>query len=482
MRCRFQLGCAIIIFLVFSFFLTFPVFAQAQNPSSTSPIEEKETTGEVDFTEADKEAIGKLFRMSPQEIEALGKKLEEALNLYYDRKFGQALPIFKEIANQVETMDIMFWLGTSAMKVGETQLAIQKFKKMLEIDPKLHRARLELAVAYFTIGKHNEARRELETVKAAAPPEPVQRNIERLLAAIEERTRKVHWNIRLSEGFQWDDNVSSGPDQRELAVLGGTLTLDKESVKLRDEASITNLSGNILYDFGEREGLMWNTTGAFNYTVYFDYSQFNYMAVDVTTGPWWVGRRDIVKIPVGYTEREYGSERLSYSIHVDPGYEHYFSPYFSLRGLYSYSKEKYCATTNYALDNDTNQYEINANIYLADRRHIISGTAIYEDHNADADRFSYDAHHYGISYFARFTTATEFFFRYMWTQKDYEGVPMLYSDKRKDKRHSIMAVLSQEFFKYFFASFAYGYIDNDSNAGLYEFDRNTYTISLGCKF
>jgi Flp pilus assembly protein TadD len=191
MRCRFQWICTIIIFLVFSFFLTFPVFAQAQNPSSTSPVEEKKTIGEVDFTDADKEAIGKLFRMSPQEIEALGKKLEEALmTLYYDRKFGQALPIFKEIANQVETMDIMFWLGISAMKVGKTHLAIQKFKKMLEIDPKLHRARLELAVAYFTIGKYNEARREMETVKAAAPPESVHRNIKRLLATINEENLK----------------------------------------------------------------------------------------------------------------------------------------------------------------------------------------------------------------------------------------------------------------------------------------------------
>ncbi|NQT68457.1 MAG: tetratricopeptide repeat protein, partial [Desulfobacteraceae bacterium] len=275
MYCRPQWGCSVILFLVCLFFLTFPVFAQEQNPSSTSPVEEKETTGEADFTEADKEAIGNFFRMSPQEIEALGKKLEEALNLYHDRKFGQALPIFKEIANQVETMDIMFWLGTSAIKVGETQLAIQKFKKMLEIDPKLHRVRLELAAAYFTMGKYNEVRRELETVKVAAPPEPVQRNIERLLAAIEERTRKVYWNIRLSEGFQWDDNVSGGPDQRELAVLGGTLTLDKESAKLRDEASITNLSGNILYDT-KKWGLMWNTTADIYYKNYFEYSKFNF--------------------------------------------------------------------------------------------------------------------------------------------------------------------------------------------------------------
>jgi tetratricopeptide (TPR) repeat protein len=239
--------------------------------------------------------------MSPEEIKALDKKLAEALILYYDRKFARALPIFKEIAGKVETMDIMFWVGTSAMKVGETQLAIRNFKKMLAIDPKLHRVRLELAAAYFTLGHYDAARRELELVQAASPPPSVQKNVEKLLAVIEERGRKVFWNLRLSEGFLWDNNINAGPDHNELEVVGGTLTLDRTSAKLRDEARVTDVAGNVIYDVGERNGLMWNTTASFYKLAYLDYSQFNYKAMDVTTGPWWAGRSEILKIPLGNT-------------------------------------------------------------------------------------------------------------------------------------------------------------------------------------
>ncbi|MBW2544914.1 MAG: DUF560 domain-containing protein [Deltaproteobacteria bacterium] len=469
---RFYHG--IILFFIFSFLL-FPAVSAEAGDFSTGP--ETEISEKVND-----EAIEKLREMTPEEIDALDKKLAEALILYYDRKFGQALPIFREVAGQAETMDIMWWLGTSAMKVGETRLAIEKFKKMLEINPDLHRVRLELATAYFKLQRYDEARQELETVQAAKPPEAVRKNIEKLLAAIDESTRKVVWHVRFSQGLQFDDNASSGPDQRELAVTGGTLTLGNESVKLRDEALITNLMGNVVYDFGERQGLMWNTTGAFYNSAYQSYSKFNFMMVDFTTGPWWVGRRDIVKCPVGYKEQYYGSERLSHVFHINPSYEHYFSPYFSLAGSYSFNKEFYYNTTNASLDNSQYRYEINPSIYLADRRHIISAALGFEDRNAEARRYCYDAWYYSLSYLTRLSAKTELFVRYKWTERDYKEKPLLYSQDRKDKQHNIMAVLSQEFLEYFFATVTFNYTDNDSNASLYEFDKTTYTFDVGFKF
>jgi tetratricopeptide (TPR) repeat protein len=379
-------------------------------------------------------------------------------------------------------MKIMFWLGTSAMKVGDTRLAVRKFKKMLAIDPKLHRVRLELAAAYFTMGRYDEARRELELVQAASPPPGVLKNIARLLGAIEERTRKVSWNLRLSEGYLWDDNISAGPDEKELAVQGGTLILDRKSSKLKDEAAVTNAAGNVLYDMGEKNGLMWNTTASFCNQSYFEYSDFSYMSTDLTSGPWWTSRRHILKIPFGYTELEYGKERLSRVFHADPNYEYHFNQYFSLKGFYSHSNENYYASQNSALDNKTNRFELTPGIYLANRKHILSATAGFEDHNADGDRFTYDGPYYAFSYFAKFPTSTEFFLRYQWTRRDYAGKPLIYNKYREDKRESFTAVLSQGFFKYFSASLAFNYRDNDSNCELYTFDRTTYTVSVGCRF
>jgi len=482
MHARVSLFCGAILLFLMTFLLIPCAGAQPQSPTGSEAEAQTQPTGEAGFKKANQEAIKKLRRMSPEEIKALDEKLAEALILYYDRKFARALPIFKEIAGKVETMDIMFWVGTSAMKVGETQLAIQNFKKMLAIDPKLHRVRLELATTYFTTGKYDEARQELEVVQAASPPPGVQKNIARLLAAIEERTKKVFYNLRLSQGVLWDDNISAGPEQKELAVVGGTLTLDTESAKLRDEGAVTNVAGNVLYDIGEKNGLMWNTAASFYNLAYFDHGQFNYMTMDLTTGPWWADRRDILKIPFGYKEQEYGSNRLAYTFHVDPNYEYYFNQYFSLKGLYSYNYTDYYASENSVLNNDKHRFELTPNFYLLNRRHILSATAGYENCNADASRFSYDGPYYTFSYFAGFPTSTELFLQYQWFRREYNGKPTLYNDYRVDERRSFTAVLSQGFLKYFFASFAFGYTDNDSNCKLYTFDRTTYTASVGCRF
>jgi len=473
-----------ILFILITFLSIPYATAQANDLKALIAQAGGQSAGDVGSSAANQEAIEKLRRMSTEEIEVLDNRLYEALILYYDRKFAAALPIFREIAGKVETMDIMFWIGTSAMKVGQTQLAIQNFKKMLAIDPQMHRVRLELAATYFSMGRHEDARRELAIVQAASPPPGVQKNIAKLLGAIEERSKKLFWNLRMSQGYLWDDNISSGPEREGYEALG--ITPSATSLKLRDEAAVTNLSGNVLYDFGESKGLMWNTAATFYNKAYFDYSQFNYLVVDVTTGPWLAGRRDILKIPFGYTQSEYGSDRLSYYFHVDPNYEHHFSQYFSLKGLYSFSNEIYNEDSRSDLDNKKHRYELEPSLYFDNRKHILSATAGYENHNAESDLYSYADPYFAFSYFARFPTNTELFLRYHWSQRNYKDKPPFLFNPlnrfRDDKRNSITAVISQGFLKYFFASFSFYYIENDSNLELYDYDKTTYTLSVGCRF
>lgn len=459
-------------------------FAGAQSSGSAGPLimAQNQPVGDVDFKEANRETIEKLNRMTPEEIDALDKKLADALILYYDRKFARALPIFKEIADQVETTDLMFWIGTSAMQVGETQLAVEKFKKMLAIDPQLHRARLELATTYFRTGRYEDARRELEIVQAASPPPGVQKNIDKLLEAVEERTKKLFYNLRASLGYMWDDNITSGPEQRSYVVAGGTFTPSTTASKLSDEALVTNVSGNVLYDIGESRGMMWNTAASFYNKAYSDYSKFNYMALDVTTGPWWTGTRDILKIPFGYFYSDYESERLSQAFHLDPNYEYHFNPNFSLKGLYSYTNEDYFADWRGGLDNTNHRFELTPNVYLKNRKHTISATAGYENHHAESGQYSYADPYLGFSYFLRCTPDTEVFLRYQYFRREFEEMPTPYNQFRTDKRQMYTAVISQGFRKYFFASFEFGYLDNNSNLALYDYDKTTYTVSIGCRF
>lgn len=478
------------LLLIFSLCSSFsPPFSWCDQNRDSSAIEDSRREGKKlaqapGRPDDDKEETRTAPRaMKPQEMEAIESKLTEALILYYDGKFGQALPIFNAISAEVETLDIMWWIGTSAMKTGKTQLAAEKFQKMLAIDPKLYRVRLELAVAYFALGRYPEARKELDIVKASNPPEEVLKNIEKLLAAIEESTRKVITSFRFSQGIQWDSNISSGPDKRELSVTGGTLTLDTDAGKLRDWASITNLSGSVLYDVGERQGLMWNSSAELYKSAYFSHGKFNYMLLDVNTGPWWVERQDIVKIPMGVSNQEYGSDRLSWILYMSPNYEHYFNPYFSLRALYSVSRENFFdAGKNSGLDNTTRRYELSPNIFLDNRRHIITLAVGHEDCDAEVRWNSYSARYGALSFYTKFPTKTDLFLKYQFAEKSYKEPPLLYSDDRVDRRHTYTAVLSQEIYKNTFASFTFNYIDNNSTTELYDFSKETYTLSVGFYF
>jgi tetratricopeptide (TPR) repeat protein len=462
---------AVLFFFSLAFLFTFVIVIGSISwavESGTSPV--------------DDEAVSKLRQMTPEEIAALDARLEEALTLYYDNQFGRALPIFNEIADRVQTMDLLWWVGTSAMKTGDITLAIAKFKAMLAADPSLHRVRLDLAWAYFQLERYDDARAELETVSAASPPQAVRDNIAKLMRAIDERTKHTFWNVRIAQGYMYDTNASAGPNERDLAVQGGTLTLGDDTKKVRDDALVTSAQGNVLYDFGRRQGFAWNTEAVFYNSAYQTYSKYNFMMVDVNTGPWWVGRQDVLKIPVGYTEQYYESERLSHIMHIDPSYEHYFGQYFSLRGSYSYQKEFFYNENNSSLEHNTRVYELSPSVYLFNRRHILSAMAGFENRNADGRRYSYDGWYWGLTYMASFPTDTELFVRYKRMERDYKEKPLLYTNDRKDKRDVITVVVSQTFLKYFFASLAFNYTDNDSNAALYEFDKATYTVTVGCTF
>ena len=480
------------------------------SPHEARSASDESATG-VGNAQKDQETLEKFSQKAPGKIDELDSKLAEALILYYDGKYGQALPIFNEIASEVETTDIMWWIGTSAMNTGDLNLAVRKYQQMLAVDPKLYRVRLELATAYFQLGRYQEARQELETVKASNPPDEVRANIDRLLAAIEDAARKLTWNIRFSQGILWDSNVSAGPDNRIINAGGGsTFTLNAASAKVGDTGYATNLSANVLYKFGEQQGPMWNTSLDYYNLLYNQYAQYDYSMIDMATGPWWVGRDFILKVPFGYMIQYYGDDRqgyltpgewlnkvftfnqnstsdghqLSNITHIDPSLEYFFNKYLSLKGAFTYSSEVYTRDSNNGFNNQTRRLEVGPNIYLFNRQHIFSITGGLEAVEAHDDTNTYDNRYYAVSYFMRFPTRTEVFLKFQQSFRNYKDKPVQwwYTEDRKDQRTAFSAVLSQSFFKNFFASVAYNYIDNNSNADLYTFDKQTYTFSIGVYF
>ncbi|MBW1681288.1 MAG: tetratricopeptide repeat protein [Deltaproteobacteria bacterium] len=466
----------ICLFLVFA--APYSLAQEKPREAEAAPLSKSPAARQVD-----KKAREKLAKMSPELVRELDNKLAQALTLLYDREYARALPIFRAISEMVETMDIMFWYGTCAYKAGDSELAVRKFRQMLEIDPGLHRVRLELATAYFQAGKYEDSRAELETVLKASPPEAVKRNIRKMLAAIAEKTKKIFANVRISQGIHRDTNVSAGPDEDVIGPpAGGRLILSKTQKELDDWVTVSNAAANVLFDPGEHKGFMWNTTGTYYQTHNFDYHKFDFLHYRVTTGPWWVASRSILKLPVGYAKNYYEHDRLFHAYDFSPSLEFFFTRNISLKGQFSYFDISYESSTRKGQNGANRVWEISPNFYFNRNRDIISLSLSDENHNARTRRYTYDAINAGISYYKKFPWDMEFFARYRYTERDYEAPAPLWVKDRKDKRHNVYAALSQNFMKNLFVSLYFNWIDNNSNTEIYEFDKTIYGLSMGVKF
>ncbi|MFH1980810.1 MAG: porin family protein [Pseudomonadota bacterium] len=451
-----------------------------------TPAMAEEAAVPTGYKVKNQEAVQKLSQMSRDEVDALDARISEALTRYYDQKYAAALPIFQDVAKKVETMDIMFWIGTSAARSDKLELAREQYQKMLQIDPSLDRVRLELATVYFAMGEVEAARKELATVKAGNPPAQVLASIAKLETAMDESSRKYAWNVQATAGWIWDDNITAGPDPGVYTLPGGsTFTPAPSSSKIRDDGFLATATGNVLYDAGARGGFMWNTGANVYSKTYKSYGEYDYLAANLYTGPWWARRDGIVKVPFNFTNTYYGSDRLSYLMSVDPSYEHFFSRMFSLRAAYMYKDERFYQESVAAnLDNISNIVELAPTFYFQNRSHILTGRIGYDHHMAKNHVYAYYAPYAALSYFTRFSTQTELYLAYQWTQRDYAGVqPFPYNGlMRHDKRNYYTASVSQPFMKHFYASYAFAYTDNQSNLELYTWDKTTHTISVGCKF
>jgi tetratricopeptide (TPR) repeat protein len=482
----FSLRIATVMFIGF---LVLPSIAwgQPEEPSSLGRSPQIESF--------DKKALEKLRQMTPEEVDELDSKLAEALTLFYDREYARALPIFREISGVIETMDIMFWYATCAAKAGEAKLSIEKFRQILSIEPNLHRVRVELATVYYELGRYEEARRELQIVLEAKPPDPLKTNIEQLLASIEAKTKRLFTNLRASLAIQRDSNVSVGPDERllEIPLGGGTIgPLPARELALYDWVVVANAIGNALYDLGQPRGWMWNTEGAFYQTHNLEYHEFDFTQWGVTTGPWWVGTRSVFKLPVGYADTIYEHDPLYFGYGVTPSYEYFFTPQFSLKGSFSYVRETFEFSTDPVEDrtdedNINRMWELNPNFYFNKGNDLLSFYFSDENVNAKSPRWTYDAVNLAVAYLTHFNVSNwdmEFYTRFKYTKKEYAAaVPPWPADYlRKDKRYNVYVVLSRNFAKRYFASLYYNFIDNQSNTALYDYDKNVYGFSIGVKF
>ncbi len=207
---------------------------------------------------------------------------------------GQASFLTAEEVAPIAVEDL-FRIGMEKRETGKSYDSIEIFHSLLSSQPSLHRARLELAVAYYRTLQFDAAIKHANEVLADPDiPKNVRLAILAFLAQAKTDkknfTGKHYWSFPLSAGIMHDSNVTAGPSSS--VIPGSNFTLTPSSLKNSDWAKVlsaglnhTYTTGNVLRFGDQPSNLIWQNGINYYHRGYREVDGFDLNVLTIRTGP-----------------------------------------------------------------------------------------------------------------------------------------------------------------------------------------------------
>ncbi|MBI5461681.1 MAG: tetratricopeptide repeat protein [Gammaproteobacteria bacterium] len=194
-----------------------------------------------------------------------------------------------------------FAAGLAALEAGQPQHAVMALERVLLVQPSHHRARLELARAYYQLGDYAAARREFQAVDAIGPPPNVRRRVESFLAEIQQREdaarTQVTGYVELRPG--WDSNVSSATADSSVDIPAfGVVSLDADSRARSDRFLDKNAGVTLVRPLDKRRALFADV--AYRDRENVETQLYDTRSIGVSAGMAWSHETDRLRLPVQY--------------------------------------------------------------------------------------------------------------------------------------------------------------------------------------
>jgi len=186
-------------------------------------------------------------------------------------------------------LDNYFNYAHLAENAGKYPEAEKAYKHMLEISPGLDRVKLDLALLYFKMGKVDQSKALFEEVRAKNIPDEVRKNIDTMLAKLNDAMKRSHFSGLITTGSNMDTNANSAASSGNNTISNVSIPLSPNSLSKRDAnifyAGVLNHS----YRLSDLSNPNLGVTIESNATLY-QTDQLNYSAIDlqiasVKTGP-----------------------------------------------------------------------------------------------------------------------------------------------------------------------------------------------------
>jgi len=396
--------------------------------------------------------------------------------------------------------ELEFKKAMQARDSGELDDSIAIFEAILSQEPALHRARLELAVAYYRSTRYEEAKRQATKVlDDPETPASVRLSIIAFLAQIksdEKRFKTVKHTFRpsASVGFLHDTNVNVGPGSDVVNIGAATLRLVAGSTPQSDNAITLTAGINHSYQTGKvlnigakSAALFWQSQAAIYTKQYRDLSEFNLDVVSLSTGPALiVPKHWRSNFSLRLDNIELGSDRLAVFASVLPSLTLQLGNTTELTFEASLADRDYKQSGDEGRDSVYRSLGIRAGKRFANDKVTLQGGVSVFDENADDDRFSRDGTRIFVGASWKAWDKGAVYANFSQRNYEHDAPEPLFNEARDEREQRFVLGVRHEFTNDYLNKWvvngSYKYTDSSSNVDIFTYDREVVGATLSRSF
>lgn len=337
----------------------------------------------------------------------------------------------EETAAAAVDVEALFLRAMQDRDAGNFKESILGFHSILSSQPLLHRARLELAVAYYKSLQYQESLKQAQKVLDDPDTPP---NVRVAVLAFMAQAKSVailvgpksYWNFPVSLGYLHDSNVNVGPSTTVISGLG---ELDPTSGATTDTAKVITASINHNYQTGKMLNwghvpamFFWQSGVNVYHRGYFDEDDYDLDVISLRTGPALITKgkwranlsfqEDIIR---------YGEDKLADYQSIMPSVTLHF-PYAIEATLdASFTWREFDRDIDNGRDSHYAAPRISVGYVTPDKKISFQVGYQYFDENADGNRYTNNGYNIFSGFSLNFIENGTFYFNYNYRDIEYDG-------------------------------------------------------------
>jgi len=379
---------------------------------------------------------------------------------------------------------------------GDISAAIEILQTVLANQPMIHRARLELAVAYYQSMRYEEAVANAEKVlEDPETPPNVRATILAFLAQVKQEqaapVSRHHWRFPVELGYIYDTNVNVGPND---TIIDG-FVFSPDDVAQSDSGIILQAGVEHAYQTGKQfqigksqAQLLWQSGLNAYRRSYFEETDSTFDVLTIRTGPTLVARgKWSANLSIQDDYIRYGDEELANYLYLLPTFTYHVTDSLEVTTDAIVSRRDF---TN-------SLYEGRDSVYLLGRVSVgytmlegavsLQGGVDIFDENADENQWSNTGTDLFVGGIWKALENDHIFAQINWTDAEYDEPPTGFTSSRDEDQWRYTVGVNHKFagpewLKDWKAELKFVYTENDANLDPFDYDRAETYVTMSKTF